>query len=192
MSDHSPAPEKPHVLLLPGWMDSDAAHWQSRWEAVHGYERVRQDDWAWPRRGDWMARLDEVVQAQPRPVLLVAHSLGCQLTAAWAAHSRHADRIAAAWLVAPPDTERDDMPPNLFNWRPIARGRLPFPSHVLASGDDPYCSLERARGMARDWGSDFEPAGALGHINGESGLGDWPDGHAAMLRWLAAPRQAAG
>ena len=186
MSDHSPDLEKPHVLLLPGWMDSDAAHWQSRWEALHGYERVRQDDWAWPRRGDWMARLDEVVQARPRPVLLVAHSLGCLLTAAWAAHSRHTGRVAAAWLVAPPDTERDDMPPNLFNWRPIARGRLPFASRVLASSDDPYCSLERAQGMARDWGSDFESAGPRGHINGESGLGDWRDGHEAMFRWLAA------
>lgn len=192
MSAPSPAPEKPHVLLLPGWMDSGADHWQSRWEAIHGYERVRQDDWAWPRRGDWMARLDEVIQAQRQPVLLVAHSLGCQLTAAWAAHSRHTGRVAAAWLVAAPDTERDDMPPNLFNWRPIARGRLPFASHVLASGDDPYCSLGRAKGMALDWGSDFEAVDALGHINGESGLGDWQDGHESMHRWLATRRQAKG
>ena len=63
-------------LLLPGWLDSGPTHWQSRWEALHGCDRVQQDDWLWPRRGDWMARLDDVLQADPRPAVLIAHSLG--------------------------------------------------------------------------------------------------------------------
>ncbi len=125
------------VFLLPGWLNSGPAHWQSRWEALHGFRRVEQDDWEWPRRGDWMARLDEVVQESPRPVLLAAHSLGCQLVAAWSAHTRHAARVAGALLVAPPDTERGDIPPNLFNWRPIVRQRLPLPSLAVVSSDDP-------------------------------------------------------
>ena len=95
----------PRVLLLPGWLNSDAAHWQSRWETLHGHRRVEQDDWLWPRRGDWMARLDEVLLADPGPAVLVAHSLGCQLVAAWAGHSQHTARVQAALLVAPPDTE---------------------------------------------------------------------------------------
>jgi predicted alpha/beta hydrolase family esterase len=173
------------VLLLPGWLDSDAAHWQSRWEARHGHRRVEQDDWLWPRRGDWMARLDEVLLAERAAgVLLVAHSLGCQLVAAWAAHSRHVGQVAAALLVAPPDTEREDMPPNLFNWRPIVRERLPFASLVVASTDDPYCALPRAERMAADWGAAIVEIGARGHINGESGLGDWPEG-LALLHGLA-------
>ena len=187
MTDVFPCPRKPRVLLLPGWLNSDAAHWQSRWEALHGYTRVEQDDWTWPRRGDWMARLDEVIQQQDAPVVLVAHSLGCQLVAAWAAHSQHTARVVAAWLVAPPDTEREDMPPNLFNWRPMARSKLPFATRVLASSDDPYCVLERAEGLARAWGSEFELVGPRGHINGESGLGDWGAGHDALIQWLQAP-----
>jgi predicted alpha/beta hydrolase family esterase len=167
-------------LLLPGWLDSGPTHWQSRWEALHGCERVQQDDWVWPRRGDWMARLDDVLQADPRPAVLIAHSLGCQLTAAWAAHSRHTARVRAALLVAPPDTERDDMPPNLFNWRPIVRAQLPFKSTVVVSSDDPYCTPDRAAGMARDWGSAITGIGPRGHINGESGLGDWPKGWALL------------
>lgn len=175
------------VLLLPGWLNSDASHWQSRWEALHGHRRVEQDDWLWPRRGDWMARLDEVLLEQrAAKVLLVAHSLGCQLVAAWAAHSRHTGRVAAALLVAPPDTEREDMPPNLFNWRPIVRERLPFASLVAASTDDPYCALPRAERMAADWGSEITEIGARGHINGGSGLGDWPEG-LALLGRLADP-----
>jgi predicted alpha/beta hydrolase family esterase len=173
------------VLLLPGWLDSDAAHWQSRWQALHGWRRVEQDDWTWPRRGDWMARLDEVILESDQPVVLVAHSLGCHLVAAWAAHSQHTARVSAALLVAPPDTERDDMPPNIFNWRPIVRAKVPFASLVVFSSDDPYCSPERATKMTTDWGGASFSIGAQGHINGESGLGGWPQG-LALLEGLVA------
>ncbi|HJV59531.1 MAG TPA: alpha/beta fold hydrolase [Albitalea sp.] len=173
------------TLLLPGWLDSDAVHWQSRWEQLHGFRRVQQDDWQWPRRGDWMARLDETLLGIEQPTVLVAHSLGCQLVAAWAAHSRLTSRVAAAMLVAPPDTEREDMPPQLFNWRPIVRERLPFPSLAVVSDDDPYCAIDSARSMATGWGSELVRIGARGHINGESGLGDWPQGLALLDRLTA-------
>ena len=182
LDDDSPTPTPTLVrtLLLPGWLNSDATHWQSRWEALYGCERVLQADWQWPRRGDWMARLDNVLLGDERPAVLVAHSLGCQLVASWASHSQHTARVAAALLVAPPDTERDDMPPNLFNWRPIRRQRLPFASLVVASSDDSYCSAERSAQMATDWGSTVTVIGARGHINGASGLGDWPAGWALL------------
>lgn len=174
----------PRVLLLPGWLDSGPTHWQSRWEALHGDRRVQQDDWQWPKRGDWMARLDEVILESDEPIVLVAHSLGCHLVAAWAAHSAHTDRVEAALLVAVPDTERDDMPPNLFNWRPIVRERLPFASLAVISADDPYCSPERAAQLASAWGSATFAIGGRGHINGDSGLGDWPQGRVLMHELL--------
>jgi uncharacterized protein len=168
--------DSPRILVLPGWLDSGPGHWQSRWEALHGFERVQQADWQWPRRGDWMARLEEVLLAEARPAALVAHSLGCQLVAAWAAHTRQRSRVVAALLVAPPDTERDDTPPQVATWRPIVRQRLPFAAQVLYSDDDPFCSAERARGMAADWGASAHSLGAVGHVNADSGLGDWPAG----------------
>jgi len=172
-------------LLLPGWLGSDAPHWQTRWEALHACRRVEQDDWLWPRHGDWMARLDEVLLESDQPAILIAHSLGCQLVAAWAAHSRHTSRVRGALLVAPPDPEREDTPPNLFNWRPIVRARLPFASLVVISCDDPYCAPGRAAQMARDWGASTFDIGACGHINGASGLGDWPQGWALLQTVLA-------
>ncbi|MFY7864610.1 RBBP9/YdeN family alpha/beta hydrolase [Roseateles sp.] len=172
------------VLLLPGWLNSDPAHWQSLWEQQFGFERVEQADWDWPRRGDWMARLDEVLLGDERPALLVAHSLGCQLVASWAEHSRHTTRVAGALLVAPPDTERADMPPQLHNWRPIRRSRLPFPSIAVISSDDAFCTPERGSAMAADWGSRLVMAGPRGHLNSESKLGDWPE----ALAWLAELR----
>lgn len=174
------------VLILPGWLDSGPGHWQTRWEQAHGFERVEQADWEWPRRGDWMARLDEVLLADDRIAVLVAHSLGCHLVAAWAAHSRQRGRVAAALLVAPPDTERAEMPPQLHGWRPMVRARLPFRATVILSDDDPFGAPDRMRAVAADWGAQVVGLGAAGHINAESGLGDWPDGlvhlHALMGR----------
>ena len=134
----------PQVLILPGWQGSGPAHWQSRWEALHGYARVEQHDWQQPRRGDWLARLDETVIDSERPVVLVAHSLGCILVAAWARFSRHSHQVRGALLVAPGDVEQPDLASALPGWAPILRDPLPFPSLLVASRDDPYCRFERA------------------------------------------------
>lgn len=168
------------TLVLPGWHGSGPAHWQSHWERLHGYQRVQQHDWQRPLRGDWTARLEEVVLDSNAPVVLVAHSLGCILAAWWAAHSHHTHRVKAALLVAPADVEREDLRPLLPGWTPIARQPLPFPSVVVASRDDPYCRLERAHALAAHWGARLVDAGAGGHLNAESGLGDWPEGHALL------------
>jgi len=170
------------ILLLPGWQNSGPTHWQSRWEALYGDLRVEQHDWMRPLRGDWTARLEEVLLEQSAPCLLVAHSLGCLLTAAWAAHSRHSERVLGALLVAPPDPQLPALQSALSSWAAVPMQALPFPSLLLASSDDPYCSLERARSYAQAWGSSWLEQGARGHLNAESGLGDWPEGRALLAR----------
>ena len=175
------------VLILPGWQGSGPAHWQSRWQALHGFERVQQADWLWPRRGDWMAQLEEAVLADALPTALVAHSLGCHLVAAWAAHSKHTAAVVGALLVAPPDTAREDTPPQLAGWRRIVRQRLPFRAVALYSTDDPFCSPGQARTLAAGWGAEAVSLGAAGHVNANTGLGDWPEG----LAWLQHATRAA-
>ena len=183
--------DRPRVLILPGWQNSGPGHWQSRWQALHGFERVEQAEWQHPLRGDWMMRLEEALLADPRPAALVAHSLGCQLVAAWAAHSRHAARVCAALLVAPPDTARADMPPQLSSWRAIVRDRLPFPALVVHSTDDPVSAPERAQQMAADWAAQSLALGRAGHINADTGLGDWPAGLALLHALLPLEPTAA-
>jgi uncharacterized protein len=173
-----------NVLILPGWQNSGPEHWQSRWEATHGYRRVDQHDWLQPRRGDWIARLEEVLLTCDEPAVLVAHSLGCLHTAAWAAHSQNTARVKAALLVAPGDAEREEMRPVLPSWAPIAMQRLPFPSVLIGSRNDPYCSFERVQAFAAAWGSRFVDLGEAGHINAGSGLGDWPAGHAVLAELM--------
>ena len=175
------------ILLLPGWQNSGPDHWQSQWQTKHGYLRVEQHDWQRPLRGDWIARLEEVLLRCDEPVVLVAHSLGCILVAAWAAHSRQTHRVQAALLVAPGDVEREEMRPVLTSWSPIPLQNLPFKSILAGSRNDPLCSFARAQAFASAWNSDFVDCGSLGHINADSGLGLWPQGH-ALLRRIAEDR----
>ena len=176
------------VLVLPGWQSSGPEHWQSRWEALYGFQRVEQHDWMRPLRGDWTARLEETIVDAPGPVVLVAHSLGCILTAWWAAHTRHAAKVRGALLVAPGDVERPDLAELIPGWAPIARQPLPFPAVLVGSQNDPYCSFERVQDLGQAWSARFIDGGALGHINTESGLGDWDAGHALLQALLTGGR----
>jgi uncharacterized protein len=169
-----------NVLVLPGWENSGPRHWQTLWEQRHGYRRVEQHEWNRPLRGDWIARLEDVVLSCDEPAVLVAHSLGCILTAAWAAHSKNTRRVKAALLVAPPDVERAELRDQLPSWTPIELRALPFASVLLASRDDPYCAFERAKLFAHAWRAQFMDYGPCGHINADSGLASWPEGHVLL------------
>jgi uncharacterized protein len=168
------------VLLLPGWQNSGSTHWQSLWEREHGYTRVMQHDWDTPKRGDWLARLEEVLLDSDAPAVLVAHSLGCQMVAAWSAISRNTHRVKAALLVAPPDLDQADLPQALLPWRPMVLQPLKFPSTVVISNNDPFGKATRTREIATAWGSKIVEIGDKGHINGDSQLGSWREGHALL------------
>jgi uncharacterized protein len=169
-----------NVLLLSGRDNSGPHHWQSLWEARHGYFRVEQHEWSRPLRGDWLARLESVVLSRDEPVVLVAHSLGCILAAAWSARSLNTHRVKAALLVAPADVERAEVREQLPTWSPIDLSALAFPAVLLASRTDPHCEFDRARLFAHAWGAQFMDYGECGHIDAESGLASWPEGHVLL------------
>ena len=175
----------PLVLVIPGLGGSGPEHWQTRWEALYPrHLRVSQRDWDAPDRQAWLAALEDALAAVAEPAVLAAHSLGCALVA-HAASRPFAARIAAALLVAPADVDSPERtPPETRSFAPMPLAPLPFPSTVVASQDDPYVSLARARAFAAAWGAAFVDAGARGHLNAASGLGDWPEGRrlfAALL-----------
>ncbi len=168
----------PTVLLVPGYENSGPEHWQSLWQQQdHGLRRVEQADWDNPLLGDWVETLDKAVAACPGPVVLVAHSLGCITVAHWAA--AHTGDVRAALLVAPADIDTADIP-ELVNFRPVPLRPLPFPSTVVSSSDDPWCSPARSRLFADSWGSRLVDVGPFGHLNSASGLSDWPQGKALL------------
>jgi len=87
--------------------------------------------------------------------------------------------------VALPDVEREEFRAPLHSFTPIVREALPFPALAVISADDPYCDPARAQGMAADWGAHALDAGRRGHLNSESGLGDWPEGRHLLAQLLA-------
>ena len=173
------------VLTLPGWQDSGPAHWQSPWEATHsGVRRVVQDEWDEPDCDAWIERLDETIADVGHEVVLAAHSLGCILVARWAVLSERP--VRGALLVAVPDPLGPNFPARASGfWLPT--GRLAFPSVVVARSDDPYAGATVSEEIAAGLGSHLVRLGPLGHINGDSGLGEWPDGWAMVTQLCGDP-----
>ncbi len=168
-------------IILPGWGGSGPAHWQSRWASeLPGATRVEVDDWFRPTREDWIGSIDRVIAAAPTPPYVVAHSLGCVALAYWAQSATRP--LGGALLVAPPDLDDPKASAHLKVFAPLPRARLPFPSHVVASDNDPYATVACARALAASWGSELTVVRRAGHINAASELGDWARGRAVLQR----------
>lgn len=170
------------TLILPGLYGSGPGHWQRIWtRLVPDAVLVAQDDWVRPDRDRWIARAVAAIQRHPNAVL-VGHSLGAVLIAHVAAAAPDLP-IAAALLVAPADVEAPRAAlAGLADFAPLPAAPLPFRSILVASRNDPWMSVERARIHANLWESAFVDAGALGHINAESHLGAWRPGLDLLAR----------
>jgi hypothetical protein len=180
------------VLILPGWNGSGPEHWQALWERENpAFRRVEQDNWKRPDKTQWLDRIEAAILAAPRPALLVAHSLGC-LAVAHLAGSGRGVGVAGGLLVAPPWLWNiGRCPAELTSFREVPYRRLPFPSTLVASDDDPYLPIKIGRRMANAWGSHFVNAGKQGHINVESGHGAWPDGRRLLAQFVSRLTPAA-
>lgn len=178
------------ILILPGYADSEPSHWQSHWERDDpACRRVVQSDWLEPRLADWLATLDRYVRECDSPPVLVAHSLSCALVAHWTHRMGGPDMaphpVKGALLVAPADVESPDHTPDeVRNFGPIPLARLPFPSIVVASDDDPFVAPERAASFARAWGSRLITLPHAAHVNAAAGYGPWPEGRKLLLDLL--------
>lgn len=174
------------ILMVAGLNNSGPEHWQSRWEQrLTTARRIEQPNWAAPSRDAWVAEVCKAVDAARQPVILVGHSLGVA-TIIHAAPQLKPGDVIGAFLVAPTgDTaiEQEDAIDRQF--MPIPRLKLPFPSVLVASHDDPYCPFLTAEEYAIAWGAEFVDAGHSGHLNTASGHGPWPEGLMRFAGFLA-------
>jgi serine hydrolase len=163
-------------LILPGAGGSGEGHWQRWWLSQDpDAQMVEQDDWDHPNLGNWLSRTTQSVSANPG-ALIVGHSLGATLVAHLAELFPELP-IIGALLVAPADVEQNEVLREIApDFAPMPTRRLPFPSILVASTNDPMMSISRAIHFTQLWGSRFFNLGESGHINAGSGYGEWPGG----------------
>ena len=176
------------ILIVPGLFGSGEGHWQRNWLSdVDGSRVVEQVNWDRPCLDEWVERLE--AELAHGPAFIVAHSLGCHVTAALArrASARH---VRGAMLVAPCDIDitRKLHPENFAAVHATDTRRLPFPSVVVGSLNDIYMPFENLTEIIAGWGSDVHILGQAGHINIESGYGRWTGGY-GIFRQLQAKVQ---
>jgi len=178
--------QMPLCLTVPGYNGSGPRHWQTLWEQSRpDCERVELGMWSTPHRNHWVTKLDQAVRRAHAPIILVGHSLGCHAIAWWAhlVGQPYGWPVVGALMVAPPyiDASSADRLRKFGAAPPIA---LPFPSILVASEDDPYASLRQSRRMAVDWQCHFVDIGCYGHINADSGIGQWVEGQLILERLI--------
>lgn len=196
MTSQSPQHHRaPTILTVPGFNNSGPAHWQTLWEQSRSdTRRAELGMWATPHRNVWVTKLDQAIRNAHGPVILAAHSLGAIAVAWWAALAGQPQGypVAGALLVAPADVDNSASPSDLSGFAPTPDAPLPFPSILVASTDDPWITIDRARSLAVAWGSHFVDAGPQGHLNAVSGLGHWDEGQALLDRLIGAASDEQG
>ena len=169
-----------NYFIVPGLGNSGEEHWQSFFESSgENFKRIQQQEWDAPVCADWIETIDKALAGQDlSSVVLIGHSLGCLTIAHWA--KQYGRKIKAALLVAPSDFEAPQYTFPATGFAPIPKEKINFRTIVVASSNDQWVSLERAKFFADNWGSEFINIGEAGHINTLSGHYQWHEGLAIL------------
>ncbi|MGL3821113.1 RBBP9/YdeN family alpha/beta hydrolase [Sphingopyxis sp. R3-92] len=181
------------ILTIPGLNNSGPAHWQSLWEhKFFACERVELGHWDEPDKEEWVRQISAAIDAEDEPVLIAAHSLGCHAFAHWfsAAGGFARSRIAGALLVAPPDLSQLRHVPRVASFADVPSFTSRTPTIVVASDNDSYAKTAHVWRLSRQWDARFVNAGPFGHINADSGIGDWPYGQYLLASLQPVPTPA--
>jgi predicted alpha/beta hydrolase family esterase len=165
------------VLLLHGWGGSDYPHWQS-WLAAELAKRYGTVSFPllshphFPSRNRWKRQVKALLESF-RPDIVICHSLANTL---WF-HLCNEGEIAPVerlLLVAPPrlDCEIEtiksffpvDVPENLYCKEAM----------LVTSTTDPYLTPDEASALQGMLDIPMKVLEEAGHINDESGYGEWP------------------
>jgi predicted alpha/beta hydrolase family esterase len=176
------------VVVVPGWQGSGDGHWQTWLElrlAEDGRETRRPlfADVDRPDLDGWLAELRAVLADLPADGYdVVAHSLGAVLWLHHVADPGDSPRAARVALVSPPSPAT--VTPEIAEFFPppmdVDTVRRGADGTVLVAGDaDPWIpeGIAAAYGLPLKIATTIVPGG--GHLNTESGFGEWP----AVLDW---------
>lgn len=165
------------VLIVPGLHNSGPGHWQTEWEKnLPHVKRIELADWSTPNLNAWIHAIETAI-ADFAPTHIVAHSFGSLASAVVAA--KHRSSLRGLFLVAPAD-------PDKFHLRHrLPASPLTIPGVLMGSLSDPWLSWDGAQALGEQWGLPIECAGDVGHINVQSGHGEWKEGWRSLLDLFA-------
>jgi len=165
------------VLLLHGWGGSDYPHWQS-WlagEIAKDYGQVAfplLDHPHFPTKNRWMKQVKKLL-VEFQPDVVICHSLANSL---WfhLCNEGEIDRVKRLLLVAVP--RMDLSIDTIKTFFPVEAPTDLYADEVLmvSSDSDPYMSSEEANSLREALGVKMKVLQSAGHINAESGFGEWP------------------
>ena len=165
------------VLLLHGWGGSNFPHWQS-WlagELAKDYGNVsflRFSNYDFPNFSTWKKELTTHLE-DFKPDIVICHSVANTL---WfhLCNTNAIEKVQKLYLVAPPSKKCDIV--ELESFFPL---EMPKNAHanetiLVTSTDDPYMSMDEAKELQDSLGVEMIVLENAGHINADSGYGEWP------------------
>ena len=165
------------VLLLHGWGGSDFPHWQS-WlarELAKNYGNVhflRLPDFDTPDLESWIEATQKALDER-FPDVVVCHSLGNTLWFHLCNEGMIQKEVKNLFLVAPPSLKCEIK--ELESFFPVRAPQKLFAKSVklIVSDNDPYMTQKEAASLQKTLGVEMEVLPNAGHINAESGFGEW-------------------
>lgn len=165
------------ILILHGLGGSDFPHWQS-WlasEYAKNYGKVsflKFSNPDFPNKDDWKEELiKELYDFQPD--IVICHSIANIL---WfhVCNDLAATQVEKLYLVVPPSMECDM--PELKSFYPckIPTNLYAQETLLITSTNDPYMTQDEANALQNSLHVDMKILENAGHINVDSGYGEWP------------------
>lgn len=163
------------VLLLHGWGGSNFPHWQS-WlagEIAKNYGTVsflELSDFDFPSLSAWKQELKASLE-DFKPDIVICHSLANTL---WFHTVGEITEVQKLYLIAPPSftcavEEIKEFFPLAFPTSTGAKETL-----LVCSTNDPYMTLQEAKELQNSLNVPMKIIENGGHLNAESGYGEWP------------------
>lgn len=165
------------LLLLHGWGGSDFPHWQS-WLAAEVAKEygcvdfLRLPDFDHPDKKVWISHASQEIR-RLRPDVVVCHSLGNTLWFHMCNEELIEEDVKHLLLVAPPSMQCDIA--ELASFFPVSVPKRVYANKALliVSDNDPYMDMQEAASLQRALDIPMEVLHDAGHINAESGYGEW-------------------
>ena len=163
------------TLILHGWGGSDFPHWQSHLASkiAKDYGTVSfplLDNCHFPSKNRWLKQVKKILE-EFKPNTVVCHSLANTLWF-WLCQEE-IESVEKLFMVSPPSLNTTEPTIKTFFPCKIPTNIHSKEVHLIVSDNDPWIELDEAESMANAIEATYTVIENGGHINADSGFGEW-------------------